>query len=426
MLLFLRLWYVDDFKCVIPSLYNVFFNAAVLLSKMFLMFNLFVKADVIPDESVGKELDFLIDAAHSIVSSLHASHPDMGPQLAIRLLLPFATKSRPVAAAVSLILEHYAPSSEQYARTAMSLCMPIISEPVTLATSSLQCDVRVLVLDGCVSLLIQLYRSDGLQHLNIESKVQLLLDGVDMEASVLPQPWLGSCYRLLQMECYSIILSLLQAMSVVIPSDGPAGNDTLVSDASLMIKAKPMSEAIERHMAFSQKDVSSDSRLLSTDHVPFVAKLLIRVVTIFCLFRENSRPEERAKHIVACLMDNADAQTSVTVQLWLLRVAYFLIESQSTGVFDLHGIRVLLGRLSELSSVFENPGNSETAAQEFEDMRKGFLNALVKACYVNSNAIRDSFRFSKPQREEDRVSLYGKLGELDVETAKRCVRSMLL
>jgi hypothetical protein len=388
------------------------------------MFNLFVKAGVIPAESVVKELEFLIDAAHAIVSSLHASHPDMGPQLAIRLLLPYALKSRQVAAAMSLILEHYSPSSEQYARTTISLCSPIISEPVTIASSSLQRDVCVLVLEGCVSLLIQLYRMDRSQHMDIETKIQLLLDGISMEATVLPKPWLGSCYRLLQVECYSVLLLLLQTMSV--PSDGVTGNDTTVSEAVLMAKSKLMVDAIERYISSSQKAFSSEPRQSYPDHIPFVAKLLIRVVTIFFMFHENSRPDERAKHIVACLTDSADSQTSAIVQLWLLRVACSLIESQSASVFDLNGVRTLLGRLSEFSSTIEGAENVGTTSQELEEMRKCFLFALVKVSYRNSNNIRDGLRVAKLRRGEDRVEQYGKLRELDMETAKRCVRSMLL
>jgi hypothetical protein len=392
---------------------------------MFLMFNLFVKAGVIPAESVVKELDFLLDAAHAIVSSLYASHPDMGPQLAIRLLLPHATKSRQVAAALSLILEHYAPSSEQYGRTALSLCSPIMSESLTSGTSSLQKDVSVLVLDGCVSTLIQLYRSDVSHLLNIESKIQLLLDGIGMEAAILPKPWLGSCCRVLKVECYSVLLSLLQAMSVSITPDEGTNNDTMLSDGALMMKAKPMADTIERYISSSRKGVSLVSRKSHPDSIPFVAKLLIRVVTIFAMFCENNQPIERAKHIVACLLDSADAQTSPTVQLWLLRVACTLIESQSAGVFDINGVRTLLSRLSEVSSCLRS-SDDVISTEELKGMQKCFLGALVKVCYVNSDNIRDSLRSANVHRTEDHVDMYGKLSDLDVETAKRCMKFMLL
>jgi hypothetical protein len=400
---------------------------------MALMFNLFVKAGVIPPESVGNQFGFLVDAAHAIVSSLHTSHPDTGVQLAIRLLLPYATVTREVAAAMANILEHYAPTTDHYARTTLSLCMPILLKPVVPMSSSVQHQIRVMILDGCVSLLIHLFRKYERHVGDAETggRILMLLDGIDLEADVLPSPAVGSCYRLLESECYTMALHLLQTM---VPLNG------FIYNASVIVKALPIANAIEQYISSGQKRAALDSQsTTSLDRIPVAAKILVHVVAIFGCFLDKSfvdkkLSDERAIHIIACLNDNS-SHVSVSVQLWLLRVARSLIENHSEGVFDLHGVTILMLRLSEFSSAVSRcqviNGATTTVDecsitnQEWMELQKLFQGALVKAMYMKNS--EKNIHRSVPDRDEEGLfeqynrSLY----DQDPERKKQFERKML-
>jgi hypothetical protein len=104
--------------------------------------------------------------------------------------------------------------------------------------------------------------------------------------------------------------------------------------------------------------------------------------------------DKRATHIIACLNDNS-SHVSVSVQLWLLRVARDLIENHSDGVSDLHGVTILMLRLSEFSSAVSRcqviNGATTTVDecsvtnQEWMELQKLFQGALVKAMYMKNS-----------------------------------------
>lgn len=367
---------------------------------MTLVFDLFVEAQIIPQESVEKRFEFLIEASSSIVASTHVSHPDIGVQLAIRLMLPHvammtSSLRNQFAAAVSNILEHYTPTTDHYARTALSLCTPLLSKTEQQPKNS-QRQWQRMLLDGCVSVLIQLYRKHERQRSNDHTgEVMLvLLEGIDLESDVLPQPWLGTCYRLFEAECYKTVAALLRAMASSSTRNEADAEELQQFDPLTILKAEPMSKVIGRYMSTPSNKINRGTEL-SCNRLPSVALLLVHVVDMFTLFLSDKHHNELAKHIITFLSKCSSSSSSSSIHLrwWILRVARTLIERKIDGIFDLNGVTILLQHLSEVTSCPEiiSLGNANTillpagSVSEQNDLQLCFHGLLLKTlCTQNS------------------------------------------
>jgi hypothetical protein len=103
---------------------------------------------------------------------------------------------------------------------------------------------------------------------------------IDSEADVLPSPAVGSCCRLLESECFTIALHLLQTM---VPLNG------FISNASMIVKALPIADAIEQYISSGQKRAALDSQSTTPlDRIPVASKILVHVVAIFGCFLDKS------------------------------------------------------------------------------------------------------------------------------------------
>lgn len=369
---------------------------------MTLVFDLFVEAQIIPQESVEKRYEFLIEASSSIVASTHVSHPDIGVQLAIRLMLPHVTMMNSslrneFAAAVSNILEHYTPTTDHYARTALSLCTPLLSK-TDQQPQNIQRQWQRMLLDGCVSVLIQLYRKHERQRSNDHTgEVMLvLLEGIDLESDVLPQPWLGTCYRLLEAECYKTVATLLRAMTSSSTRNEADVEELQQLDPLTILKAEPMSKVIGRYMSTPSSKINTGTEL-SCNRLPIVAICLVHVVDMFTLFLADKHHNELAKHIITFLSKcSSSSSLSIHLRWWMLRVARTLIERKIDGIFDLNGVTILLQHLSEVTSCPEiiSLGNANNmlpdgSVSEQIDLQLCFHSLLLKTlCIQNSTKQR--------------------------------------
>jgi hypothetical protein len=387
---------------------------------MALVFELFVESKIIKQEWIEKRSEFLIEASSSIVASSRVSDPDIGVQLAIRLLLPHITMiASPLrgefAAAISNILEHYTPTTEYYARTALSLCIPVISKTEN-QSKHIQCQWQRMLLDGCVSVLVQLYRKYELQrnHNQTVDVTVLLLDGVDLESDVLPQPWLGTCYRLLEAECFKTILTLLQAMA---SSSVTEDNDTEVeqhADPFVVARAEPMSKVIEQYISSTTANTGGKSDARSAyqrnpaDRLPAVALLLVNVIEMCTLFLSDTNHHELAKHITTFLSkcNSVLSSSSMCLRLWMLRVARSLIEREIDGIFNSSDVTTLLQHLSAVKSFFEITASRDSdnakylgSVLEQDDMQSCFHGLLLQSM-CSQNAMKQKNRANALQRLE--------------------------
>lgn len=371
---------------------------------MALLYSLFVESGVIPSDSTDQRMELLTDAASSILASLQASQPDMGAQLAVRLLLPHATAAAAssssgaiAVAAVANILDHYAPSTDQYARTMLALCQPLVVN-----------NQSALVLDGCSSLALYLHRQHSTLA-NATTATVMLLDGVALESHLLShQPTLGSCYRRLTAECHAVSLHLLHS---IVEQVTPAAESSL--DGAICVKADGMAVALKHH---------------TSRGIPAAVQLL-HVVAIFasCSTPREVNHAERGHHIVACLSNDTTTHTITTptpLHLPLLRIARALIEESSlsksqtacghsaaAAPFDAPGVAVLLERLQEVEPL---------AIAERSALEACFLQALVQAT-VAENAKKQRER----RRDDVEKITYGDFAKYDVEVQKRTVAQML-
>ena len=406
---------------------------------MALVFDLFVEATIIPQESIEKRCEFLVEASSSIVASSCVSHPDIGVQLAIRLLRPHATmmtssKRGEYAAAISNILEHYSPTTEQYARTLLSLCLPLLSKTEQQPNDK-QRQCQRMLLDGCVSVLIQLYRKYERQcnHLHTLDMTLLLLEGVDWESDILPQPWLGTCYRLVEAECFKTIYPLLRDMSSSSMRNENDAEKLQHFNPLFIVKAESMSRAIEQYIANatvssgSNNDTRSTYHSISTDKLPSAALQLLNVVEMFTLFLADKDHYDLARHITTFLSKyKSSASTpSICLQWWLLRVAHRLIARKIDSISDPNDAIILLQNLSEVKSYanLTSLGDSNSfedivSVAEQNDMQSSFHGLLLQTTCAE-NAMKQI------SRTHNTLQTLESHGYLDVQAKEELVWSML-
>ena len=376
-----------------------------------LYYNLFLEYGILPAEPELEDLSvrYLCEAASAIVASYAGPFPDIGVQLGTRLLKPYAARGGhpEVLAMIESILQHYAPSSDQYARTMISICTPLVER------KSLQ------VLEGCASTLLYRFRQhkkDG----NSGVGARILLDGIELEAFVLPQPELGSCYRALAAECHSASLHLLQTIV-----ENSRGNNVL--DPSVCFAAKSMQQVFENHAVETQK-------------IP-EAMQLVRVVGIFELMvAQEDFSINTGNQIVACLETSKDTETgvvssssSLSLHWLLLQVALIILklkegepivpenQQPTSAVFDKKGVTLLLQTLDRLRVALASP-----SMEELGEMTKSFALALVHAFDVENSKKRLVHKpdpwDSKSDIEEKRSA---DLSKYDSAMQERVVQNML-
>lgn len=389
-----------------------------------MVFDLFAEAKIIPQASMEKRFTFLMDASSSIVASLRSSHPDIGVQLAIRLLLPHMTKVTSsyvrgeLVGAISNILEHYTPTTDHYARTALSLCIPFLSKTEQPFNNKERQWQRVL-LDGCISVFIQMYRKYEREGINnhTEKVMDLLLEGIDLESGVLPQPWLGTCYHLLDALCYKAVLSLLQAItgtSVRIENGADASQQF---DPLFILIAERMSKVIDRYLSSTTASAASTIgarttfQFNSTQRLPSAALLLVNVAEMFTLALSGNSQKELAKLITVFLSKCNSSSSSISLQWWTLRVARCLIEQCTHVVFDSNDATVLLQHLSEVKSCTELIASDDAtnaryigSLSEQSDMQLCFHGLLLQTiCTQNATKTKNIYTDTSAQGTKDIV-----------------------
>lgn len=316
---------------------------------------------IIPEAPKFADLkyQYLCESASAIVSSLADTTPDIGVQLGVKLLKPYATRgeSPEVLGMIGSILHHYSPSSAQYGQTMVWNCKPLVEQK------------SVLVLEGCTDILLCLFR----QHMKEEKSgvgTMFLLDGIELEGLVYPQPELGPCYRALAAVCHSASLHLLQSLV-----ESSRGSNIL--DASVCFTAKSMKQTFENHA-------------VETDKIPEAVQL-VRVLGIFESMVGDADLVETGSEIVACLKTSKDVQTgvsspssSLSLHLLLLQVALIVHndaepiaadkEPSTSAVFDKKGVMLLMQTLNRLQAV-----GAFESTEELDEMTKSFAVALARA-----------------------------------------------
>jgi Nup85 Nucleoporin len=368
--------------------------------QMSLLFSLYVDSGIIPQESREKKIDFITDAAWDILSSLQGSeHADIGVQLAIRLLLPYSLPASETEAVISNILQHYSPTTDQYANTTISLVRKALME----GKHSVQ------VLDGCTSILLSLYRKYMKQGI-AGVAVMIILDGIELEDSVLPKFKLGVCFRTLTMECHRISQYLLHIMA----------------DKSETATLYRSTYDIAKSMVDSFRESRRDSLLL---RIPAVAELT-SVVAIIDSGTDPSQCRVKGDHIVALLSRDNDGvhdSTPATTRLPCLSVAERLIAESKVGLasiaesspFSVQGMSLLMQRQLML------PDECQSKEATVE-LQHGLLRAIVGENAKRRSA-SESSRWDSKRKESTMDSVqYANFSELDASTQRQFVQNKML
>lgn len=305
------------------------------------------------------KVDRLNESSAAIVSSLAGSKFDIGVQSAVRLLMPYAERgeSPELVAMIACILYHYAPSTDQCARTMISLCKPLVEQ------KSMQ------VLEGCTDVLLCLYR-EHTQNDDTYMGAVILLDGIELEALVFPQPELGACFRVLASKCHAASLHLLRSLV-----ETNHGNH--IFDPNVAYAARAMKKAFEAHAV--------DSFM-----IPEV-KQLVGVLGVFDSLMEKEY-FKAGSQIVECLDMRIEANIgvacsscSLSLHPLLVKAAHMLLvlnaeeptnpdeEPPEATIFDKKGMTLILQALDRLRVL------ASLSSGEIGDMTKSFMKALAQS-----------------------------------------------
>jgi len=335
------------------------------------MLSLFDEAGIVPSSDKDKKTALLCDSAAAICSSLSPDYsPDestssTGPDLAIRLLLPYAKQGdRVLVATIAGILDRHLPGSDQEAEHLLSICRPLLE----LKSAH--------VLDGCTSVVLCRFRfHKGIGEYG--DAIHWLLKGVELENLVLPEIELGSCYKALSADCYGTCLQLLKILLVE------------VQDERTPAVAAAMAEGLKRY----------ESNESSYD-IP-AAKVLLAVYSM----GKDDSDSNVAEQVLACLEERTETSTGIRTTLapwtfhWrLLRYARVTLikeqnnramqeEATPTSAFGKKGITVLMDRLLYVTEFFNPP------ADEVAELRETLATALARA-FVAENAQKKLVRRS--------------------------------
>lgn len=343
---------------------------------------MFSEGHHIPPNYASRKIECLCEAAAAIRSSLAESNPGVGTRLAVRLLLPYAAQkgNTPIVATITDILEHHSPQTDAEARTLMSLCRPLVEQK------------SVRILDGCVSIVLQRYRSYvGRQRPG--GGIPWLLAGIELESLILAAPEQGSCYRTLVVACHHSSSYLMQCLTMAAEIEGPAYETA-------------------QGMVAALQEVSFDTKT-----IPAVQEL-VATLSIFDSILKTVNDDKAASQIVALLEERKDEKTGICFTLasssmhWtLLRTAKLIFDKEEeedpadstakvfTSAFDNRGVALLMERLTQIDTFrVEAPGSSPTE-KEVNDMREALGHALARS-FVAENAKKKLHRKS-PRRTQE-------------------------
>jgi hypothetical protein len=329
----------------------------IFLLKMSLLYNLFIDSGILPDDLAFRQTEFLCEASSAIRSSLADSNPDIGSQLAVRLLVPYAVQRKDVeiVAAISNILDHYHPKSKEYAKTIISHVTPLI------ALKSVQ------TLESCSSVVLSWYRSSK-ARLDITQGISLLVEGIKLEAKVFPNANSGICFKILAAECQTNTLAILKSLSEMTPLSN-------------------MNVAFTANIFHCFEGESFDYSKISQ------ALILEKVVKILDCYSQAGQQRVVGDCIIACLVQVSDSDgvqrciAPVAVQWYLLRIACHLVKAyaneplNSTDIvdnpypFEKRGIGLLMERMLDLS--YYKPVLSDCIKEMEACLAQGLSHAIM-------------------------------------------------
>ncbi|GAX10629.1 hypothetical protein FisN_14Lh136 [Fistulifera solaris] len=314
---------------------------AVLLA---LLCNVFVDASILEGESVvERRIDFLCDAADAIRSSLaRTEHGDLGVQLSVRLLLPFSEEER-IRTWVADILEHYAPTTERYARAMVSLVRPLIER------KSLQ------ILDATATMLLSLYRP-CMERLDFATAVWVLWEGVELESLVLKENRaLGACSRALSLLCIDTVETILRLALAVSETE-----------VTRLADAKVVGEAVVEALGPRIQDIPEAMWLMHS--MDLVASL--------------DQNDEKMNDSILQLLEGDSKNGVGLLRTWhwhVMRIAQQAIEADIAKL-DTKCIRVLMERFIQLSEYAElHSSNSFMDPATIASIETALAHGLAKA-----------------------------------------------
>jgi hypothetical protein len=321
----------------------------------------FVDFGILEGESVAeRRIDFLCDASDAIRSSLaRTEHGDLGVQLSVRLLLPFQEEER-IRAWVAEILEHYAPTTERYARAMVSLVSPLIER------KSLQ------LLDATSTMLLALYRP-CMEQLDFATAVWVLWEGVELESLVLLEESraLGACSRTLSLLCIDTAETILRLALAVSEKEVTRLADAKVVGEAVVEALGPRIQAIPE------------------------ALLLLHSMELVASLDQN---DEKIIDSIFQLLQGDSKSGVVLLRTWhwhVLRIAQHVIDTDSAKL-DTKCIRVLMERFIQLSEYAElHSSNSPMDPSTVASIETALANGLAKA-FMFENA-----RKAKTQQDDD-------------------------
>jgi hypothetical protein len=338
---------LDCWNGTSPTVYS-FYSFCTIQYQLALLFSLFVDTTILPPDVADRKMEFVCEAAAAIQSSLAGTtNHDTGTLLAVRLLLPHATTSPLVRGTLATLLEHYAPSTEQYAKTCLVHVRPL------LHAKSLQ------LLDACTSIVLSLHRR-LVAELNFEAAVLVLMEGLELEALVLTtvdKP-LGTCYRTLARLCVETADHLLQwALQPSQPQqqqeEGPLSRE-IAMDLKRVLEQQPQ--------------LLSEARLL-LHAVPLADALVLRQYDRVC----DLIPQLLTEDIDAA---SGNTQLRNNVHWHVLVAAQTSLDAGSS--FDTKGITIVMERFWELTTLPQHSQRTATTSAMEQSLAKGLGRAFVK------------------------------------------------
>lgn len=288
------------------------------------MFIAFSDAGYIPNDTLGLKVSYITEAASDVVASFQNSfHSDLAAQAAVRLLLPYLSLHEQIRALISNILEHYTPTTGEYARTIVSL----VREPLEHGYKSLE------LLESCTSVLMYVYKKYKTKGEAGPATVALL-SGIELEDLVLPNRRLGVFHERLTEECHALSLTLLEAV----------GDKLLHNVVCEFQKARSMCHEFETYKG-------------TFDCCEIVA--VAALTHVVAIYQATVVPTDRKKdvgdRIIALLSKSANGledSTPITFHYPCLKIARTLTtecrltcnSSAASTPFDLEGVTVLMQR----------------------------------------------------------------------------------
>jgi hypothetical protein len=367
---------------------------------MSLLYNLFVESSILPENLAFRKNEFLSEASYAIVSSLAESNPDIGAQLAVRLLIPYTVyqKNDELVANISSILECYNPTADHYVETLFSYLDSLI------ALKSRQ------TVDSCIRIVLYLYGRQK-SKFNMVSAMQIILKGIEIETGIYPSKELGLCYKTLASECQRISLSLLKSLTGKNPFD-------------------PETIMIAKGIA-----LGLDQNSFDCTHIPETTELQ-RVLYIMNHHGKDGYDRDVAKCITACLDRKEDSRgvflnkSQSPSHFILLQLACHQIVDYGKGhiptsgklrmsPFDKKGITLLLERLMHLG------GSGLYPTCEIIEMKQILATGLHQA-FVSENFMKRQREVVKASSRLDISTIRStNLNDFDVSIQEQVVRRML-